>query len=273
MIAGLLPAVAVTLVWFCAFTHAFYTVQESGLDAEGLPARPQPIWPDTVFNSFNTLLTMALPDDPFRDNVQLLLNMLAVCAFGVFILNIFIGVIGEQYSLQSELAPLTFQGVRASTCQGFLLRARVLPCGLCSTTAAAVSVGVAAATMVAAQVIGLHQGRALRCCGPLFVVCQGAMFLASYQNPNMFWATRRPPPDSPPGAPMAPGYLWLVLPKQKAVDPPVISAVRGIVKEEVLQMVQKNSSSIRSKGVDLDKAMGQHPQVAPLGARTRADWS
>eukprot|EP00439_Symbiodinium_sp_Y106_P036990 s4334_g4.t1 len=99
---GLLPAMTFTLVGFCALTHAMYAVQ---VEANHL-------WPDTLFDTFTTLITQGLPEKPPDDILELLVLYGGVLFFSVFVLNIFIGVIGEQYSKEKDQVGLMFVSVR-----------------------------------------------------------------------------------------------------------------------------------------------------------------
>eukprot|EP00931_Biecheleriopsis_adriatica_P035920 TRINITY_DN20706_c0_g1_i1.p1 TRINITY_DN20706_c0_g1~~TRINITY_DN20706_c0_g1_i1.p1 ORF type:complete len:886 (+),score=170.32 TRINITY_DN20706_c0_g1_i1:54-2711(+) len=173
---GLMPALSFTLVGFCALTHAMYTVQES----------PQRLWPDTLFEGFSTLITQGLPGRPPADTLELLVMYGGVLFFSVFVLNIFIGVIGEQYAHEKEQVGLIFQNVRASSCLTFLLRALVLPCDLITSKCAAYVVIAANSVALGAQVLSLGWGIRLPGVGQLviFLICQFTTFIATIQCKN-----------------------------------------------------------------------------------------
>eukprot|EP00913_Durusdinium_trenchii_P031274 g29281.t1 len=125
--SGLMPAMSFTLVGFCTLSHAMYTVQLS----------PQHLWPDHFYHTFLRLITQSLPTDVPEDMLELVLLYLGVLFFSIFVMNIFIGVISEQYSNQKQHVGLMFQSLRASSCLLYLLRMCVIPCNLLSYNCAA----------------------------------------------------------------------------------------------------------------------------------------
>ena len=171
--SGLLPAMTFTLVGFCALTHAMYTVQ---VEANHL-------WPDTLFDTFTTLITQGLPEKPPDDILELLVLYGGVLFFSVFVLNIFIGVIGEQYSKEKDQVGLMFIRVRASSCLTYLLRIHVFPCNLVTSTTAAIVGGVCVFSTLTLQVLALFFGRQLPGLLQLlaFVACQVITFIATIQ--------------------------------------------------------------------------------------------
>eukprot|EP00913_Durusdinium_trenchii_P022440 g21078.t2 len=116
--AGLLPAISFTLLGFCAFSHAMYVVR----------TRADEWWPQTLWHSFTTLITQGLPKDPPEDQLELIVLYGSVLFFSVFVMNIFIGVISEQYASEKKQVHLAFQSLRASSCLTFLMRVSVIPC-------------------------------------------------------------------------------------------------------------------------------------------------
>ncbi|CAE7844259.1 unnamed protein product [Symbiodinium microadriaticum] len=170
---GLLPAMTFTLVGFCALTHSMYAVQ---VEANHL-------WPDTLFDTFTTLITQGLPEKPPDDILELLVLYGGELFFSVFVLNIFIGVIGEQYSKEKDQVGLMFISVRASSCLTYLLRIHVFPCNLVTSTTAAIVGGVCVFSTLTLQVLALFFGRQLPGLLQLlaFVACQVITFIAAIQ--------------------------------------------------------------------------------------------
>jgi len=194
LVRGLIPASIVTLVGFLAFTHGFYVAQD---------IRREPR--EAVFSSFKNLITAGLPTDPPDDLLELVLTYVSTILFTIFFLNIFIGVIGEQYSLERQRCRLTFQKMRASSCLTFLLRVKVLPCNLVEKWVAEAAMVLAALLCVSLQVLGLARGASLPYTGAVFFLLQVVMFLASYQNPQAPWAASNA---------KTPYYLWLATPRE-----------------------------------------------------------
>jgi len=123
---GLTPSAVVALIAFCGLTHALLTVDE------GL--KP---WPDGIHKSFTMLITAGLPE--IHDNIiNLVFSYFAVLIFTVFFLNIFIGVIGENYGMEKERAHQSFQELRAGHCLAWHLRASVMPAPIVSGSLARV---------------------------------------------------------------------------------------------------------------------------------------
>lgn len=182
LLMGLLPALAFTVVCFGALTHAMYTVQVTA----------DHLWPTTVFRTFATLITQGLPEHEPEDGLELLVLYGGVLFFSIFVLNIFIGVIDEEYKNEKELSHLRFLGLRASSCLTYLLRVRVIPCGLLGAKAA---FGAAFAAMIAAltlQASSILLERRLMGSYQLlaFQACQLIIFLAPFQCEDGPWTDR-----------------------------------------------------------------------------------
>mmetsp|Transcript_76515 Transcript_76515/g.214670 ORF Transcript_76515/g.214670 Transcript_76515/m.214670 type:complete len:841 (-) Transcript_76515:81-2603(-) len=208
---GLLPVLIVTLVSFCAFMHSFHFVWGETHDFQAV-----------IFRSFSTLITADLPTQPDTlSPMELALTYGAVIFFSIFILNIFIGVIGQQYEQEKDRVQVTLKHERAQCCLNFLLRAKVLPCGLCRRYVAFIVTILAAFAGVVIQAIGLDTELGLGIfridrnqipfpsvlARILFAMLQLTMIFAQYQDCDAPWAsclrgdqanTKR--------------YLWLALP-------------------------------------------------------------
>ncbi|CAJ1345665.1 unnamed protein product [Effrenium voratum] len=172
--SGLMPAMSFTLVGFCALTHASYAVQ----------VHPDHMWPDTLFQSFTLLITQGLPEHPPSDSLELLVLYVGVLFFSIFVLNIFIGVISEQYSNEKAKVNLMFQSVRASCCLTFLLRLCCLPFQLVTKeTASATDAALCVIATLGLQVESLCFSRQLPGFAQLgaFVTCQLVAYLAAIQ--------------------------------------------------------------------------------------------
>ncbi|CAE7900195.1 GIP, partial [Symbiodinium microadriaticum] len=150
------------------------------------------LWPTTVFRTFATLITQGLPEHEPEDGLELLVLYGGVLFFSIFVLNIFIGVIDEEYKNEKELSHLRFLGLRASSCLTYLLRVRVIPCGLLGAKAA---FGAAFAAMIAAltlQASSILLERRLMGSYQLlaFQACQLIIFLAPFQCEDGPWTDR-----------------------------------------------------------------------------------
>lgn len=194
LVRGLVPAFLVTLIGFLAFTHGFYVAQDRVREPR-----------EAVFNSFKKLITAGLPSDPPDDILELALTYISTIFFTIFFLNIFIGVIGEQYSLERNRCKRTFQKMRAASCLTFLLRVRVLPCNLMNKVTAEAVLVLSVLVSMAFQVLGLRNGESLPWTGLIFFVLQVVMFLAAYQNPDAPWTAQNA---------KKPYYLWLATPHE-----------------------------------------------------------
>ncbi|CAE8706672.1 unnamed protein product [Polarella glacialis] len=220
---GLGPALSVTFVAFGAFTHAFYEVQASGGEAMfrrlkhggGGGARGHSsnsdFWPTIFFESFSTLIVAGLPESPDGDVLELLLVYFAVLFFTVFILNIFIGIISEAYIAEKEKCEVSFRRLRAKSCLDFLLRARILPCRLCSKTASVVIMSLAVVTCLAVQAYSFIDHEYADWIGPLFLFLQGVISLGSYQNQTSPWVINIHGPEDD-------SFVWFC--KHRVVEAP-----------------------------------------------------
>ncbi|CAK9106743.1 unnamed protein product [Durusdinium trenchii] len=221
--AGLLPAISFTLLGFCAFSHAMYVVR----------TRADEWWPQTLWHSFTTLITQGLPKDPPEDQLELIvlygsvlcvkrsaafvfgelvlpdpgrvpsvdvLRALSffllgeVLFFSVFVMNIFIGVISEQYASEKKQVHLAFQSLRASSCLTFLMRVSVIPCCWLTKETAALMASGSVILAFTLQVCALCYGWQLPGIFQLmvFIGCQLTIFLSSLQckgsdNPWTAW--------------------------------------------------------------------------------------
>jgi len=179
--SGLLPAMTFTLVGFCALGHATYTVQ----------TRPDHFWPDAVFSTFGQLMTQDWPKEPPEDWLELVLLYAGVLFFSIFGLNIFIGVINDTYSKETEQVGEMFQRLRASSCYTYLLRMRVIPCNLATAKWAIIIAFVAVILTIALQVASIGYTWQLPGVYQLlaFILCQSVTFMASIQcrGENYAW--------------------------------------------------------------------------------------
>ena len=160
---GLLPAMSFTILGFCAFSHAMCAVQVT----------PEHLWPHTFWYSFTSLITQGLPEHPPDDYLELFLLYGGVLFFSIFVMNIFIGVISEQYASEKEQGDVMFERVRAHSCLNYLTRITVLPCNLLTPKAAALlALGTMALTLML-QLGVLYSRR------PVPGILQLAAFIAS----------------------------------------------------------------------------------------------
>jgi hypothetical protein len=191
------PASLVTCFAFCAFTHAFYTLGDSS----------ENFWGTTVPRSFNTLFTAELEMQPDVDDdvLQSSIRYVGVLIFSIFILNIFISVLGDQYLVEKERISVTFQRHRAVACFNFLTRARVLPSSLCSVASASAVQAACLLSLLALQVFCFVQKELLVGTAMLFMACQQVALIAAYQNPAAPWEKNHASESS---------YLWLVMPQR-----------------------------------------------------------
>lgn len=194
---GLMPATIVAFIAFCGLSHAFLTLNPS-----------MPIWPDAVYNSFTMLITAGLPDDGVG-STKLIFSYLSVLIFSIFFLNIFIGVMGENYACQKARVWYITQEARASQCSAFLLRARVMPVNCLSRRQANVLLSLVVVIIMAVQVCIIlgHLQRSIHLTF-LFIFCQLVIMVCIAQDADAAWATV----DRTTGKEDRPHYLWLALP-------------------------------------------------------------
>jgi len=203
LVKGLVPATTVTFIGFLALTHAMYCLYPAPISEMHAVIR----------SSFTMLITGELPSGSMDDLLSASICYCSVLVFTVFFLNIFIGVIGNNYNEQREKMPEVFQSVRAGICLTFLLRAKIIPTWLCSQKCAGMLVVIMAAILAFIQVSclvleeGKDAGSLMRRIvlshvpvfhflnnyrSVFFFVCQSIMLLAAYQDPNTTWGMRWP---------------------------------------------------------------------------------
>lgn len=118
---GLGPVLFVTLIAFLAFSHAFFSLKNGKFKG-------------SVYGTFVILMTAGLPSEPSDNELESMLLYVSVTFFTVFILNIFIGVIGEEYSRLKEECSLGFKQLRAKMCLDYILRKHFFQIHICSKT-------------------------------------------------------------------------------------------------------------------------------------------
>ncbi|CAK9006930.1 unnamed protein product [Durusdinium trenchii] len=116
---GLGPVLFVTMVAFAAFSHAFFILQPESFSI-------------SIYGTFVTLMTAGLPEEPSPNLLESGLLYIAVTFFTVFILNIFIGVIGDEYSRLKSQSFLGFRQIRAKMCLDYMLRKQFFRIDWCS---------------------------------------------------------------------------------------------------------------------------------------------
>jgi len=187
------PATSFTLLSFCAFTHAMY-ILNCGVD------HPSPLWPDKFRDSFTTLLTASLPKEDSEDDLELVIRCAAAVLFTVLLLNVFITVIGNEFTHSQERSRLLFYKARASSCLAFLLRSEVLPqiSKLCFFHA---SIFLATLTLLSIQALNLLGVCFPRVQLPVFVLCLLTLSLSAMHGCDLpdrqkWWRQHK--------------YLWIV---------------------------------------------------------------
>lgn len=217
--AGLGPATGVTLIAFGAFMHSFYLVD----------GHNHHLWPDIILESFTTLITGAIPEvdteGPQSDNLRLVLILVAVLFFSVFILNIFIGVMGELYLKEKTRASLTFWQLQANSCFQYLLRCRVLPCRLMSQMHGLLLMIMASVVAVVVQVVCMydHTYRGITV-SIIFGVCQASILIGAYQDPDRSWVKYAHAPDED-------AYIWYCKPRPKETEDRLVQDMNNVLND------------------------------------------
>jgi len=180
------PATVVAFIGFCALTHAYCAVENLQLGA------------GIISQSFSMLITGEISGGGSTDDLQMLLTHLSVLLFTVFFLNLFIGVIGENYSIQKSMSSLLFQKVRAGICSTYLLRASIIPEWLFPSCAAPLMF-CAGAISLGLQLLQLVGCISVPYCSLAFAACQAVMTVSCYQSSDCPWACCRK---------SQPHYIW-----------------------------------------------------------------
>lgn len=197
LLKGLGPVLYISGVAFGAWSHAFFSLQGGSLDL-------------SVYNSFVTLITAGLPGEPNTDPLEAALLYLAVTVFTVVILNIFIGVIGEEYSRLKEESPLLFRQQRARMCLHYVLRKPHFRCNLCSPNLADLGVVLAVAVGIAIQVYSAHHGGYFLSEGEgfVYVILLAFMHAMSMQSYTLL----------PDGCSAKGRFLWFFCPASRSME-------------------------------------------------------
>jgi len=194
LVKGLLPSSVVCLIAVLACTHAKWVMEK------------KPLWPDTFYDSFTLLITAALPE-PTSSGFHLCYAFFSVCSFSVFFLNIFIGVIGENYANEKDSATVSLLRKKSGLCYTFLMRAQLIPCNLMSRRLANLllytGIGVIlffAGAKILFPAFHFPLDYPLSC----FVVAQFMCMLACYQDPEGCWAV-----NGRKDRETKPRYIWM----------------------------------------------------------------
>merc|ERR1739841_153432 len=124
--------------------------------------------------------------DNSEDNVKLILTYMSILLFTVFFLNIFIGVIGQNYSCQEAVSHLSFQRDRAEICRNFIFRACLMPTNLCGPWQALCIVIVSFGCLIAVVLLSVNEQTNIDCT-LVFALFQALILCASYQNRDVPW--------------------------------------------------------------------------------------
>lgn len=150
LVHGLIPAMLFTILGFGALTHALYAVHNQDNDR-------QQLWPGAVWKTFSRLIAQELDDDTMPEDMELLVLLFGVLFFSVFMMNVFIGVINDQYSEEKKTVRMAFQSLRAKSCLTHLLRTSAVPCDLLTAQQAACMSTFCVMTCIVLQVLALGE--------------------------------------------------------------------------------------------------------------------
>mmetsp|Transcript_27503 Transcript_27503/g.78723 ORF Transcript_27503/g.78723 Transcript_27503/m.78723 type:complete len:810 (+) Transcript_27503:58-2487(+) len=194
LVKGLAPSSVVCLIAVLACTHAKWVMEK------------KPLWPDTFYDSFTLLITAGLPEVS-SSGFNLCYAFFAVCSFSVFFLNIFIGVIGENYANEKDSAAVSLLRKKSGLCCTFLMRAQLIPCNLMSRRLANAllytGIGVilfCAGAKILCPALHFPLNYPLSC----FVLAQFMCMLACYQDPEGGWAK-----NARKDRETRPRYIWM----------------------------------------------------------------
>lgn len=259
MSSALLPTLACNFIGFGAFTHAFYATKNDGT----------PLWPDIFYFSFTVLITGNLPDDPNGDPLHFGLMIAAVLVFTIFFMNLFIGVIGDQYKDSKEDKHLLLRRLRCGAVASFLSTVRVVPSNLCSETAGWRCCLAAAMVAFAVQVASIYQGKSMPFTFWIFLACHFVMFISLCQTPTRPWSQRH---KAGSGEPQEKFYLWSVT---KTTETPSevtiteqLSLLRQEIKSDITEELEVFKSFLTSKADDAD--FSARPLLSPIRGKTKA---
>eukprot|EP00928_Gymnodinium_smaydae_P063674 TRINITY_DN47184_c0_g1_i1.p1 TRINITY_DN47184_c0_g1~~TRINITY_DN47184_c0_g1_i1.p1 ORF type:complete len:794 (+),score=140.42 TRINITY_DN47184_c0_g1_i1:150-2531(+) len=194
------PTATLTITGYVAFTHAFF-IMKGGMQS---PA-------DLLMESFATLFTGALPSSEDVGTGELVLTVFAVVFFLVFILNIFIGVISEQYALAKDRVPQRYQQVIASECFRFLLRAKCIPNVPCLHRVVWPLSFLCVVAMAVIQAMGLLSEAPVKGSMQATIICIAALHFLSYQFEEAPWTKKAGSGEK--------HYIWMVTPKEEDPEP------------------------------------------------------
>lgn len=233
LVKGLMPAMVPTVVCFCLFTHAFAALSRDELHRADERSEPMPLGrrlvnparashdTDTLeaaddgynstfslkgilFQSFATLFTAQMPSDPNINNERLVLTYVAVLAFSMFFINIFIGVISEQYIIMTEMSFLHYRSRLAFRNSSYMVRCCKMPFRGLSRACSVLLAIAAGLMMLGLQVACVCRGGAVPGATLLSVLCMSAMLLAAFQEPQLHWSYA----DERAGY-----YIWTLAPR------------------------------------------------------------
>jgi len=210
LVMGLVPSLMLTILGFCGLTHALFVFQLKHFSEVELE--------ELVLLSFSRLFTGALPESTNgMSDGELVLAYISVTVFMLFFLNIFIGVISEQYTIASERVNLRFQQVLSVHCTQFLINCDYLPTSLMSK-ACSICVGVAAIVVLLTLQVLEDSGHPIPYGFAFNFLCMAMAHLAAYQHPGAPWLRKvREKEDF---------YLWTATIKVEKEEKPAIVNLR-----------------------------------------------
>mmetsp|Transcript_143608 Transcript_143608/g.357925 ORF Transcript_143608/g.357925 Transcript_143608/m.357925 type:complete len:817 (-) Transcript_143608:132-2582(-) len=244
LVRGLIPCSIVALIGFCSLAHAFHILGDN---------------PDV----FDMLVLGANPAPRMHDSVHKMLAYISILAFTVFFLNIFIGVIGENYSKQKDLAGVVFQQTRSRICSTYMLRASVVPCRLCRPSVATLASLLAAGVCIVFQYEVYRGAKMPFDLTIIFVLCQMVMLLSAYQTPDAPWVQREAEPH----------YLWYVE-TMRIEMPSELDRLQSQLEDRMQAQFEKLTNIvIRHAQTDLGSPVAGNAVPGAMGLRRRSSSS
>lgn len=256
---SILPALFITLMFFCAIAQAYYVFQPDTAE-------------DTFFNQFGLLFTGNYPGERSEEPAIQIIVYLGLLVFTIGLLNIFIGVIGEAYGYEKEQVKLTFCNERASGILTFLLRANVLRgVKVFKPLVVEVAALVAVVFMLGVQISGtlipeLEKDITILSV-PVYLVCMTVLDFSVYQLSQGPWVTQSDEIEEERH------YVWLAIPKDEA---PEEQGTEDKIEELMEKMQECNNRMLQMEGglgQQIKELMGEVREVkrACSRAETRTE--
>lgn len=214
---------------------------------------------ENLFETFGLLVTADYPEESHDVEMLQFLVYVGLIFFTIYLLNIFISVISEAYTLEKNQVQLTFCKERASGSFTFLVRALVLPSRFAGRPTLAICIaGVIAGLILQFFDLSEWMGSELRRVEiGMYIFVVMTLNLTIFQQVEPAWPTG----DQRESRQY---YLWLALPEDPKERPAGVTSTLEAVQRTLDMEMRRIRESLHHLAVSVDSRAGAVPASMPV---------